>query len=505
MVCRITHLLAATVTALLGACTLEPNYHRPAAPVPALEEGAQGRAAATEIGWREFFPDPQLQQLIAVALTNNRDLRVAALNVESAQAQYRIQRAELFPTVNASAVEQVERLPAGVLGASGVGAGGASSAASLAPGTGQVLHFYNAGIGFTNYELDFFGRIRSLNHAALQQYFTNDETRRSAQLTLVAEVAAAYLAVLADQTLLDITRVTLKSQTESYELTQRLFSAGTTTELALRQAESTVYTARANLAQYNRQLAQDRDALQLLLGAPIPDGIDVSGGLDRGTAVAELEEGIPSDVLVQRPDVLAAEHQLLAANARIGAARAAFLPAVTLTGNFGTESTQLSGLFKGGSRTWAFSPEISLPIFAGGANVANLQGTKVARDTAIAQYEKAIQTAFQEVADALAARGTLDEQLDAQQALLTASAKAYQLADMRFRGGVDSYLNALDAQRSLYSAQQQLQTVRLTRLQNLVTLYKVLGGGLLEHTAQATPQPSTSDGRAGRSGSSASN
>jgi outer membrane protein, multidrug efflux system len=490
---RISRLLATTTAALLGACTLEPTYHRPAAPVPAVEAGARGAAAATDIGWREFFPDPQLQQLIALALTNNRDLRVAALNVQSAQAQYRIQRAELFPTVNATAAEQAELLPAGVLGGTGAGAGGAGSAASSAPGTGQVLHFYSAGIGFTNYELDFFGRIRSLNHAALQQYFSNDETRRSAQLTLVAEVAAAYLAVLADQTLLDITRVTLKSQTESYELTQRLFSAGTTTELALRQAESTVYTARANLAQYSRQLAQDRDALQLLLGAPIPDGIDVSGGLDRGTAVAELEEGIPSDVLVQRPDVLAAEHQLLAANARIGAARAAFLPAVSLTGNFGTESTQLSGLFKGDSRTWTFSPQISLPIFAGGANVANLQATKLARDTAVAQYEKAIQTAFQEVADALVARGTLDEQLEAQQALVNASSKAYQLADMRFRGGVDSYLSALDAQRTLYSAQQQLQIVRLTRLQNLVTLYKALGGGLLERgsAARPTPQPST--------------
>jgi multidrug efflux system outer membrane protein len=489
MVCRITRVLAATVTALIGACTLEPNYHRPAAPVPALEGSAQGGAAATDIGWREFFPDQQLQQLIALALTNNRDLRVAALNVESAQAQYRIQRAELFPTVDASAVEQVERLPPGVLGATGGGTGVGSSAASLAPGTGRVLHFYNVGIGFTSYELDFFGRIRSLNHAALQQYFSNDETRRSAQLTLVAEVAAAYLAVLADQTLLDITRDTLKSQTESYELTQRMFSAGTTTELALRQAETTVDTARANLAQFTRQLAQDRDALQLLLGAPIPDGIDVSGGLDRGTAVAELEEGIPSDVLVKRPDVLAAEHQLLAANARIGAARAAFLPAVTLTGNFGTESTQLSGLFKGDSRAWTFSPQISVPIFAGGANVANLQATKLARDTAVAQYEKAIQTAFREVADALVARGTLDEQLEAQQALVNASAKAYQLADMRFRGGVDSYLSALDAQRNLYSAQQQLQNVRLTRLQNLVTLYKALGGGLLEHAAAAQPTP----------------
>jgi multidrug efflux system outer membrane protein len=503
MACRITRgrsassslgFLAASVAALLSSCTLEPNYHRPAAPVPALEGGAQGDTAAAEIGWREFFPDPQLQQLIALALINNRDLRVAALNVESAQAQYRIQRAALFPTVDASAVEQVERLPAGVFGASGAGAGGVGSGTAAAAGTGgSTLHIYDVGIGFTSYELDFFGRIRSLNHAALQQYFSNEETRRSAQLTLVAEVATTYLNVLADQTLLDITRDTLKNQSESYALTQRLFGAGTTTELALRQAESTVETARANLAQYNRQLAQDRDALQLLLGAPIPDDMDIAGGLDRGTAVAELREGITSDVLVSRPDVLAAEHQLQGANAHIGAARAAFLPAITLTGNFGTESTQLSGLFKGGSRAWTFSPQISVPIFAGGANVANLQATRLARDTAIAQYEKAIQTAFREVADALAARSTLDDQLEAQQALVTASAKAYQLADMRFRGGVDSYLSALDAQRNLYSAQQQLQSVRLTRLQNLVTLYKALGGGLQEHGSIARPvsQPPT--------------
>ncbi len=470
-----------------------------------LKAAQPGATAAADIGWREFFPDPQLQQLIAVALTNNRDLRVAALNVQSAQAQYRIQRAPLFPTVNASAVEQAEEVPLSVLEAefpSGAAAGG-----SALPTGGVTVHTYNVGVGFTNYELDLFGRIRSLSHAALQQYFSSGETRRSVQLTLVAEVATAYLTVLADQTLLDITRDTLKSQEQSYALTQKMFSGGTTTELALRQAETTVDTARANLAQYNRQLAQDRDALQLLLGAPIPDGIDFSGGLDRGNMVAELEEGIPSDVLVRRPDILAAEHQLMAANAQIGAARAAFLPAISLTGNFGTESPQLSGLFKSGSRAWTFSPQISLPIFAGGANVANLQATKLARDTAVAQYEKAIQTAFREVADALVARGTLDEQLAAQQALVTASAAAYRLSDMRYRGGVDSYLSALVAQVSLYGAQQQLQTVRLTRLQNLVTLYKALGGGLREHdsTAQRPPQPPTSVSVPGPSLRSAAN
>ena len=473
--------------------------------MPPLEGGTAGGATAADTGWREFFPDPQLQQLIALALTNNRDLRVAALNVQSAQAQYRIQRAPLFPTVSASAVEQAEEVPLSVL--EGEFPSGAAAGGSALPTGGVTVHTYNVGVGFTNYELDLFGRIRSLSHAALQQYFSSGETRRSVQLTLVAEVATAYLTVLTDQTLLDITRDTLKSQEQSYALTQKMFSGGTTTELALRQAETTVDTARANLAQYNRQLAQDRDALQLLLGAPIPDGIDFSGGLDRGEMVAELEEGIPSDVLVRRPDILAAEHQLMAANAQIGAARAAFLPAITLTGNFGTESPQLSGLFKSGSRAWTFSPQISLPIFAGGANVANLQATKLARDTAVAQYEKAIQTAFREVADALVARGTLDEQLAAQQALVTASAVAYRLADMRYRGGVDSYLSALVAQVSLYGAQQQLQTVRLTRLQNLVTLYKALGGGLREHasTAQRAPQPPTSVSVPGPSLRSAAN
>jgi outer membrane protein, multidrug efflux system len=506
MACRSTCFLVAAVATLLGACNLEPHYHRPASPVPALQGGTAGGTAAADIGWRAFFPDPQLQQLIALALTNNRDLRVAALNVQSAQAQYRIQRAQLFPTVNASAVEQVQEISLGVLEAEFPTAAAGAAGSGPLP-SGITFRTYDVGVGFTNYELDVFGRIRSLSHAALLQYFSSGETRRSVQLTLVAEVATAYLTVLADQTLLDITRDTLTSQEQSYALTQKMFSGGTTTELALRQAEITVDTARANLAQYNRQLAQDRDALQLLLGAPIPDGIDFSGGLDRGNMVAELEEGIPSDVLVRRPDVLAAEHQLMAANAQIGAARAAFLPAIALTGNFGTESTQLSGLFKGGSRVWAFSPQISLPIFAGGANVANLQATKLARDTAVAQYEKAIQTAFREVADALVARGTLDEQLAAQQALVTASAAAYRLADMRYRGGVDSYLSALVAQVSLYSAQQQLQTVRLTRLQNLVTLYKALGGGLREHAAAAQPtlEPSRSESSPTHSGPSTSN
>lgn len=482
-----TRLIVGALASLLGACTLEPGYHRPDSPVPPPTGAAAGGVVAADIGWREFFVDPQLQQLIALALADNRDLRVAALNVQSAQAHYRIQRAELFPAIDATAVEQVDRFPAGAFGS--LLSGGATGSGASG---GTTVRFFDVGIGFTSYELDLFGRVQSLNHVALQQYFSSGETRRSVQLTLVAEVASAYLTMLTDQTLLDITRDTLKNQNESYVLAKQLFEAGTTTELALRQAASTVDAARANVAQYNRRLAEDRDALQLLLGAPVPDNIELSGGLDRGPLVADFNASISSDVLVRRPDVLAAEHQLQAANAEIGAARAAFFPAISLTGSFGTASSQLSGLFQGDSRIWTFSPQISVPIFAGGANVANLQATKLARDTAVAQYEKAIQSAFREVGDALASRSTLAEQLQAQQALVSNSAQAYRLADMRFRGGVDNYLSTLDAQRALYSAQQQLQGVRLLQLQNLITLYKALGGGLLEHgsATQAALAPS---------------
>ncbi|MGA2190822.1 MAG: efflux transporter outer membrane subunit [Steroidobacteraceae bacterium] len=471
-------IVAGTMT--LSACTLEPKYIRPNAPVAMPEHNVVSGTAAEDLGWRAFFPDPQLQHLIVLALANNRDLRVATLNVQVARARYRIQRADLFPTIAASTTEQAERLPASVLAA--------SLPTGIASPQGDIVsRSYTAGIGFTNFELDLFGRIRSLDHADLQQYFSFEETRRGAQISLVAEVANAYLMVLTDQTLLEITRQTLQNQSDSYELTRQMFERGTATELALRQAESTVDTARANSAQYARALAVDRDALQLLLGAPIPEGIDFSAGLDRSDVVSAVQEAIPSDVLVKRPDVLAAEHLLKAANADIGAARAAFFPAIELTGSLGSASTELSGLFKHDSLAWTFAPQISVPLFAGGANEANLRAAKVARDTAVAQYEKAIQIAFREVADALAARGCLDEQLAAQQALVSASQDAYHLAQMRFRGGVDNYLSELDAQRSLYDAQQQLQIVRLQRFENLVTLYKTLGGGLHDTTVTKVP------------------
>ena len=483
---RIIGLMA--LGAAVSACTMEPHYSRPALPVPSGWNGngvgATGAASVADLGWRQFFPDPTLQRLIQLAVENNRDLRVAVLNVQAAQAQYRIQRADLFPTVAASAVEQVEKYPKGVLASSGGGAssGGAAGGATNV-GSGSTFRFFQVGVGFTSYELDVFGKIRSLNHAALERYFGTEETRRSSQLTLVAEVASAYLAVEADEAILKVTRETLDSQSASYNLIKRSLDAGTTTALALRQAATTVDTARANLAQYTRQSAQDRNALMLLIGAPLPGDIQFSADIDAQKMSGDLPVGLPSDVLQRRPDVLAAERQLIAANANIGAARAAFFPSISLTGDFGTASGTLSGLFKPGSTAWSFSPQISVPIFAGGANVANLDLSNVEKNVSIAQYEKAIQSAFREVDDALAARATLDDQLAAQRSLLDDASETYKLAEARFRSGVDSFLPVLDAQRSLYSAQLAVVSLQLQRLQNMATLYKALGGGLKEDSS----------------------
>jgi outer membrane protein, multidrug efflux system len=479
--------IALTVLAGLSACTMEPHYKRPAAPVPATwasTAAASGNTRpATETGWRQFFPDPNMQRLIEIALANNRDLRVAALNVQSAQAQYRVQRADLFPTIAATGLEEIEKYPSGVLatGAAGSATGGSTTSAVGSTG-GSTIRFFEAGVGFTNYELDLFGRIRSLSKAKFEAYLGSEESRRSTQISLVAEVVSAYLAVLADETILRVTRETLQSQTASYDLTKRSLDAGTTTAQAFRQAATTVDTAKANLAEYTRQAAEDRNALMLLLGASIPADITFDIDLDKVNLSADLPAGIPSEVLANRPDVLSAEHTLLAANANIGAARAAFFPSITLTGEYGTASTQLSGLFKPGTSAWSFSPQITLPLFAGGANKANLDLNKIQKDINVAQYEKTLQTAFQEVDDALASRRTLDEQLAAEQALLEDTTQSFKLADLRFRSGVDSYLPVLDAQRALYAAQQSVVSLELTRLQNMATLYKALGGGLKEQT-----------------------
>ncbi|MCP1607664.1 outer membrane protein, multidrug efflux system [Pseudomonas citronellolis] len=470
----------ALATAALSGCSLIPDYQRPEAPVaqaypqgPAYA-GAQGggATAAADLDWQRFFSDPQLRRLVEVALDNNRDLRVAALNVEAYQAQYRIQRAELFPAVSADVSGSRQRLPERV----------------STTGNDMISSQYGATLGVTAWEVDLFGRLRSLRDEALEQYLATEEARRSTQTALVANVANAYLTLRADQAQLQLTRDTLATYQKTYDLTKRSNEVGVASALDLRQAQTSVESARATLAQYTRLVAQDQNALTLLLGSGVP--ADLPQGMDLEQQVlAQVPAGLPSDLLQRRPDVLEAEHQLKAANANIGAARAAFFPSISLTANAGSLSPDLSGLFDAGSGTWLFKPSISLPIFNAGSLKASLDLAKVQKNIYVAQYEKAIQTAFSEVADGLAARGTYGEQLTAQRALVKASEDYYRLAEKRYRTGVDNYLTLLDAQRSLFSAQQQLITDRLNQLTSEVNLYKALGGGWQESTAQKQSQP----------------
>ncbi len=456
---------------LSGCASMAPKYSRPEAPVPsdwpagpAYKESTAkpGEQGAAEIKWKEFFISDQLQKLIALALENNRDLRIAALNIERSQALYRIQSADLFPTVNASGSVIEARTP-GVLS-----------------GTGQPIssHQYSVNLGFSSYEIDFFGRVRSLKDQALEQFFATGEARRSAQISLVAEVASNYLNLAADKERLKIAQETFASQQTSYSLIKRRFEAGASSELDLRQAQTSVDSARVDIARFTSQVAQDENALALVVGSALPPDL-LPSGLSEITALKELSAGIPSEVLQRRPDIIQAEHLLKAANANIGAARAAFFPSITLTTSIGLSSDHLTGLFNAASRTWSFAPQITLPIFDAGRNRANLKVSEVDREIFLAQYEKAIQGAFREVADALAQRGTLGDQLEAQQSLTDATAVTYRLSQARYEKGIASYLDVLDSQRSLYSAQQGLITVRLSRLTNLVTLYKVLGGGVV--------------------------
>lgn len=461
-------LTVALAAALLGGCSLIPAYQRPAAPVaanwptgPAYQHGAKVGRNAEQIAWQEFFAEEKLRKLIGLALENNRDLRVAALNIEAARAQYQIERANLFPAVNAAGSGSNMRVPV----------------STSTTGHEYTAHTYSATLGFSAYELDFFGRLRSLKEQALENYFSLEETRRSTQISLVAEVANAYLTLLADREHLQLAKDTLHSQQASYQLTRQKLQAGAATELDLSDADTTVQSARVDVAGYTSQVARDENALTLLVGASIPPELLQDASLTQQSHLADLPPGLPSELLQRRPDILAAEHDLKAANANIGAARARFFPSISLTGSYGSASSKLSDLFKGGSEMWSFGPSINLPIFNAGSLSANLDAAKVAREIAVARYEKSIQSAFREVADALAQRGTLAEQLNAQQALVRASEKRYTLSQARFRVGVDSYLTLLDAQRSYYSSRQSLISTRLSRAANLVTLYKVLGGG----------------------------
>ncbi|MCP2073401.1 UNVERIFIED_ORG: multidrug efflux system outer membrane protein [Pseudomonas lini] len=453
------------VLALLGGCiNLAPQYERPEAPIAeqwlAPASTPKGQVAA-DIEWQQFFTDSRLARLQTLALSNNRDLRLAALNVEKAQAQYRIQRAESLPSIDASVSGTHSRTP-----------GSLSNS-----GSATTTHDYSAQLGLSSYEVDLFGRVQNLQDEALEDYLALTETRRSTQISLVAEVATAWLTLAADNERLHLAQETLRSQLATYELTQRSHALGGSSGLSVAQAQTTVESARADAAAYESQILQDRNALRLLVGSDVPEELLPGSTLESAAALVQVPAELPSSLLQRRPDVLAAEHTLKSANIDIGAARAAFFPSISLTASAGSSSSALSSLFKSGSGAWSFAPSVSLPIFDGGSNRATLDAAKTEREIQVQTYQQTLQSAFKEVADALAVRSTLDRRIEAQQALTDASRKSFELSDALYRGGSQSYLEALDAQRSLYSAQQDLISLRLTEQSNRVTLYKVMGGG----------------------------
>jgi multidrug efflux system outer membrane protein len=451
----------------LAACTLEPAYLRPAPPVPAAFPTGPAYPAANgdgaTAGWREVYADPRLKAVVEQALANNRDLRIAVANIAASRAQFQVQRADLFPSVAATAGATYGREPLSAL-TGGVGSGHIDE------------HQYSAGIGFSAYELDLFGRVRSLTKAAQEQYFATEEARRTAQISLIAEVASDWLTLAADNALLKIAQDTERSDDETLTLIQRRLDAGVASGLEISQAKTVLEQARSDVAAGATAAAQARNALELVVGAPVADNL-LPAGLDETPPLAETPAGVSSAVLLHRPDVLQAEDQLKAQNANIVAARAAFFPTVSLTGQAGGSSPALGALFTGPAQVWSFAPNLALPLFEGGRNIAGLNYAKAERDVAIATYEKSIQTAFREVADALARRGSIDDQLAAQTAETAAAADAVRLSTARYERGADTYLNVLIAQRTLYGAQQSLVAAKLARSTNLVTLYKVLGGG----------------------------
>ncbi len=440
--------------ALNGCINLAPDYQQPEAPVPTEWQATVSGDVAADIQWQQFFTDSRLAKLQTLALANNRDLRLASLNIEKAQAQYRIQRAAAFPTIDA--------------GVSGTHSRTASSG---------TTHDYTAQLGLSSYEVDVFGRVQNLQDEALEAYLALTETRRSTQISLVAEVGTAWLTLAADNERLQLAEDTLASQQATYELTQRSHALGGSAALAVAQAQTTVESARGDVAEYQSQILQDRNALRLLVGSDIPDALLPGSRLQSAAALVQVPAELPSSLLQRRPDVLAAEHSLKSANIDIGAARAAFFPSISLTANAGSASSALSSLFKAGSGAWTFAPSLSVPIFDAGSNRATLDAAKVEKEIQVQTYQQTLQTAFKEVADALAVRSTLDQRLAAQQALTDASQKSFELSDALYRAGSQSYLEALDSQRSLYSAEQDLITLRLAEQSNRVTLYKVMGGG----------------------------
>ena len=464
MTLHATRLASALAAALLvsGCATLVPALPEAQPQVPQgwpLPERTVGSADGidvADVGWREVLVDPRLQRVVAQALENNRDLRVAVLNVERARAQYRIRRADRVPSVGANA--SMERVG----------------------GDMPTSESYSAGIGIASFELDLFGRVRNLSEAALQQFFAQSENRRAAQIALIGEVASSWLALAADESLAAIARDTLRTYEEALRLAERRHEIGVISGLELAQARTQVEAARLDLARYEGAVAQGRNTLDLLAGAPVA-AADRPGGVAEGlVAMPPLPADLSSDVLLRRPDIQAAEHVLRGANANIGAARAAFFPSISLTGSAGTASDSFGGLFDAGSGAWRFAPQLNLPIFQGGRLRANLGMATADRDIALANYEKAIQSGFRDVADALALAQTLADGRAAAERLLTAARQAETLSAARYNAGRDSYLQRLDAQRTLYSAQQAALQARLAEQLNRVALYRALGGGWRE-------------------------
>jgi multidrug efflux system outer membrane protein len=450
--------LTAVTAVVLAGCSFIPTYEPPPLPVAASFPDQAADQAAVDIRWQDFVTDARLRELITLALANNRDLRVATLNIEQVRAQYDIRRADQLPTLNLTA-----------------------SGSRQPNSSGGTNTSYSVGLAISSWELDFFGRVASLKEAALAQYLASAEARRAAQTSLVAAVASTWLSLQANEGLLALTQRTLATRKESLRLTRLRFDNGASSALDLRQAESLTAAAESALAQQQRQRALDRNALTLLVGQSVPDAL-LFNPADPGQAplMATVPAGLPSDLLARRADIRQAEQQLIAANASIGAARAAFFPRISLTAGLGTVSNELADLFKSGSWGLSLAPQAVLPIFDAGRNQANLEAANATRAIAVAQYEKAIQTAFREVADALAGRATLGEQVRAQQAQATAEADRFRLAELRYRNGVASFLDVLDAQRSLFSTQQSLALSQLALQQNQVALYKALGGGWAE-------------------------
>jgi multidrug efflux system outer membrane protein len=460
---------AVTLSLVLAACNMAPKYVRPELPVPATSP--QGPAYAADAAnavvpadpaWRDFFTDARLARVIEMALANNRDLRIAVANVAQARAQYRVQRADLFPTVGATGTATYSEQPLVQFGQS------------------QRLNtdVYQAQVGITAWEIDLFGRVRNLSKAAQEEYFASVENRNAAQTSLIAETANAWLTMAADQERLRIARDLADTFGRTLELTRARFAKGIASELEVRQAQTSYDQARSDIAQATTLVAQDQNALNLLAGTTVA-AADLPDMLPQpGATLDNLPANISSDILLRRPDIAAAEHQLRGANANIGAARAAFFPTISLTAALGTVSLGLSNLFKSGSDFWSVAPSARLPIFDFGRNKGNLQYARATYDALLATYEKSVQTGFREVADALARRGTMTQQIEAQTSLRDASQVAYRLSEARFRSGVDSFLSTLDSQRSLYTAEQSLLATRLTRATNMVELYRAMGGGL---------------------------